>query len=236
MALTSAQIVSLACQKAKCPGFISTAGQFLNLILSELSQLNDFELSRGLLQINTAVPAGVSIVTNQPYFNLASDHLHILEDGVFYLISGVPYTLIEKQLSDFDQLITTQGFTSQLVFYAVDDSQSPAQIYFWPPPNGAYTVNVRYARLRPDIITPETSATAPWFPNQQYLIDELTAQMMEITNDDRADSFHTKAAAHLKKWLTMQRDAESYAQTVKLDRNRFGTNYSQLKNTKNTGF
>jgi hypothetical protein len=236
LALTSAQIVSLACQKAKCPGFISTAGQFLNLILSELSQLNDFELSRGLLQINTAVPAGVSIVTNQPYFNLASDHLHILEDGVFYLISGVPYTLIEKQLSDFDQLITTQGFTSQLVFYAVDDSQSPAQIYFWPPPNGAYTVNVRYARLRPDIITPETSATAPWFPNQQYLIDELTAQMMEITNDDRADSFHTKAAAHLKKWLTMQRDAESYAQTVKLDRNRFGTNYSQLKNTKNTGF
>lgn len=236
MALQAQQIVNLACQKAKGPGFVSQAGQFLNLILSDLAQLNDFELSRGLIQINTATPSGVSIITNQPYFNLAADHLHVLSDGVFYLISGVPYTLIEKPLSDFDQLITTQGFTSQLVFYAVDDSQVPPQIYFWPPPNAAYVVNVRYAKLRADITTPESSSTIPWFPQQQYLLQELTAQVCELTNDDRADGFHGKAEKILGKWLTMQRDAESYVATVKLDRNRFSTPYTQLKNTKQTGF
>jgi hypothetical protein len=236
LALQAQQIVTLANQKAKCPGFTSQAGQLLNVILSDLAQLNDFELSRGLIQINTAIPSGMSGITGQPYYNLASDHLHILKNGVFYLISGVPYTLIQKELSDFDQLITTQGFTSQLVYYAVDDSQTPPQIYFWPPPNAAYIVNVRYAKLRPDIATPEVSATIPWFPQQQYLITELTAEMMEITNDDRADNFHKKAADILRKWLTMQRDAESYVQTVTLDRNRFSTPYTQLKNTKSVGF
>ena len=188
------------------------------------------------MQINTAVPSGVSSITGQPYYNLAANHLHVLKNGVFYLISGVPYTLIQKELSDFDQLITTQGFTSQLVYYAVADNYTPPHIHFWPPPNAAYIVNVRYAQLRPDIVTPEISTTIPWFPEQNYLIEELTAQMMEITNDDRADKFHEKAHERLKKWLIMQRDAESYIQTVTLDRNRFSTPYTQLKNTKQVGF
>lgn len=236
MALQAQQIVNLALQKSKGLAYTSQAGQFLNLILSDLAQLNDFELSRQLLQINTGVPSGTSIITGQAYYNLASDHLRIEQDGVFYYINGVPYTLIQKALSDFDQLIVTQGFTSQLVYYAVDDSQSPPQIYFWPPPNAAYLVNVRYIRLRADIATPETSAVIPWFPEQQYLIQELTAQLMELTNDDRADSFHKKADALLTKWLTIQRDDESYVRTVKLDRNRFSTPWTQLKNTKSVGF
>lgn len=236
MALTCQQIVALANNIAKTPGFITQAGQLFNVILSDLAQLNDFELSRGLIKISTAAPAGVSPITGQSYFNLAADHLRVLADGVFYLVSGVPYTLIEKPLSEFDQLIVTQGFTSQLVYYAVDDSQVPPQIYFWPPTNGAYIVNVRYVKLRADITNPETSATIPWFPEQQYLIEELSARMCDIANDDRGDAFRAKAEKRLGRWLTIQRDAESYTPTVKLDRNRFSTPWSQLKNTKQVGF
>ena len=236
MALQSQQIVNMSCFIAKTPGMVVLAGQFLNVILEELATLNDFELSRGLLQINSASPSGLSIITNQPYYNLAADHLHVLKDGVFYLINGVPYTLIQKELSQFDQLVTTQGFTAQLVFYAVDDSQVPPQIYFWPPANAAYQVNIRYAKLRPDMITPETSVTVPWFPLQQYLIDELAARMMSISNDDREDAFHERARKLLSKWLAMQRDLEATVLRVELDRNRFSTPWSALPNTKQTGF
>jgi len=236
VALQAQQLVNLACQIAKTPAYVLQAGQFLNMMLSDLAQLNDFELSRGLWQIDTGAPTGFSPTTGQPYFNLASDHLRVLKDGVFYLISGVPYTLIQYSLSDFDQLIVTQGFTSQIVFYAVDDSFSPPQMYFWPPPNASYQVDVRYAKLRPDIATPETSTTVPWFPEQNYLLDELTARMMAVANDDRMDSFHKKAADILRKWLTIQRDNESYVNTVTLDRRKFSTPFSQLKNTKQVGF
>ena len=236
MALQAQQLVNLACQIAKCPAYTTQAGQFLNMILSDLAQLNDFELSRGLWQINTGAPSGFSVVTQQPYFNLAADHLRVLKDGAFYLISGVPYTLIQRALSDFDQLIVTQGFTSQLIYYAVDDSQSPPQIYFWPPPNASYQVDIRYVKLRADIVTPETSTSVPWFPEQNYLIKELSARLMQITNDDRMDNFESKAKAILSKWLTIQRDSESYVNTVTLDRSKFSTPFSQLKNTKSVGF
>lgn len=236
MALTAQQIVAKAVKEAKTPGYLVDGGDFLNIVLSELAQLNDFELSRQLLQINTGSPAGVSIVNNQPFFNLASDHLHVLKDGVFYYISGVPYTLIQRELSDFDQLITTQGFTSQLLYYATDDSQVPAQIYFWPPPNQSYLVNVRYARLRADIPNAHTSSTVPWFPLQQYLINETAARLMTFSDDDRQSAFHAREEKRLQKWLTMQRDLESTAKRVTLDRNRFSTPWSVLPNTKQVGF
>jgi hypothetical protein len=215
---------------------LAQAGQFLNVILDELSQINDLEVNRGLWSINTATPVGNTVTSNIPYYNLAPDHLRVLADECFYLISGVPYTLIQKQLSEFDQLITTTGFNSQLLFYAVDDSTSPAQIMFWPPPNAAYTVFVRYEKLAADMAAPETSAVTPNFPLQQYLIWELAARMMDISDDDRVNNFHDRARKLLSKWITMQRDMESTVLRVKLDRNRFSTPWDLLKNTKEVGF
>jgi len=212
------------------------AGQFLNIILDELVLVNDLEIGRGLWQINTGAPAGYSITSSIPYYNLAPDHLRVLEDECFYLISGVPYTLIQKQLSDFDQLITTTGFNSQIIFFAVDDSTTPAQIFFWPPPNASYTVNIRYEKKSVDMVSPESSAIVPRFPLQQYLIWELAARMMGISDDPREDTYHEKARKLLSKWLTMQRDMEGTVLRVKLDRNRFSTPWDQLKNTKSVGF
>ena len=236
MALQSQQLVSLACNTAKAPGYLSLAGQHLNMILQELAQLNDFELSRALLVINAGAPAGYTTTSNLPYYNLAPDHLHILKDGVFYEVNGVPYLMIQKTLSQMDQMISTPGFTAQLLYYAVDDSTTPSQIMFWPPANAPYAVNVRYARQIPDITTPESSATIPWFPLQSYLLMELTARMMELANDDRADGFHAKADRKLSKWLAMQRDIESSTYRVELDKNRFSTGYNLLPNTKTVGW
>jgi hypothetical protein len=234
--LQAKQIVSFANINAKTPGFATQAGLYLNVILAELAQLNDFELSKGLFQINTSSPTGVSPTSGIPYYNLATDHLHVLGDGVFYLVNGVPYNLIQKDQSDFDSLITTTGFNAQMVFFTIDDSTTPSTIAFWPPSNAAYTVNIRYAKQRADIVSPETSTVVPWFPLQQYLIDELSARMMSISDDDRKEKFHERAARMLSKWLTMQRDLESTTLRVKLDRDRFGSAYDQLRNTKTVGF
>jgi hypothetical protein len=234
--LTAAQIINLACTAAKTPGMIVQAGQFLNVILEELAQINDLEVNRGLWTVNTGAPSGYSATSTVPYYNLAPDHLRVLSDECFYLVSGVPYTLIQKQLSEFDQLITTTGFNSQMLFYAVDDSTSPSQILFWPPPNASYSVFIRYEKLTADMANPETSASVPRFPLQQYLIWELTARMMDISDDDRVDKFHEKARNLFRKWIVMQRDLESTVLRVKLDRNRFGVNTSSLKNTKAVGF
>jgi hypothetical protein len=236
MPQTAAQLISLSCAAAKTPGMTIIAGQFFNIVLEELALINDLEINRGLWQINTGAPVGYAPTSGIPYYNLAPDHLRVLEDECFYLISGVPYTLIQKQLSEFDQLITTTGFNSQIIFYAIDDSQSPAQIYFWPPPNASYTVFIRYEKQGATLSAPETSAVVPRFPLQQYLIWEVASRMMDISDDERADKFAAKAKALLAKWMVMQRDIESTVLRVKLDRNRFGTPYDQLKQTKSVGF
>lgn len=236
MAQTAAQLISLACAISKTPGMVIQAGQFLNIILEELVQINDLEYDRGLWQVNTAAPSGFTITSNIPYYNLAPDHLRILEDECFYLVSGVPYTLIQKQRSEFDQLITTTGFNAQMVFFCVDDSNTPPTIEFWPPPNAAFTVFIRYAKLTADIVNPSVSTVVPPFPLQQYLIWELSARMMDIADDDRVDKQHEKARKLISKWLTMQRDLESTVLRVKLDRNKFSSPFDLLKNTKSVGF
>ncbi len=236
MAQTAQTLINLAASIAKTPGMLVQTGQFFNIILDELALINDLEINRGLWQINTAIPTGYNTTSNVPYFNLAPDHLRVLEDEVFYLVSGVPYTLIQKQLSDFDQLITTTGFNSQVIFYAIDDSQSPAQIMFWPPPNAAYTVNIRYEKSTSDMANPETSTAIPRFPLQQYLIWETAARMMDISDDDRCDKFQAKAKELIRRWMAMQRDMESTVLRVKLDRNKFSTPWDLLKNTKEVGF
>jgi len=236
MAQSAQVLINLACTAAKTPGMVVQAGQFMNIILEELSLIKDLEINRGLWSLNTGAPSGYTPTSGVAYYNLAPDHLRVLEDECFYLVSGVPYTLIQKQLSDFDKLITTTGFNAQMIFFAVDDSQSPAQILFWPPPNASYTVYIRYEKLTADMANPETSASVPKFPLQQYLIWEVAARMMDLSDDDRVDNFHKRAADLIRKWEIMQRDMESTVLRVNLDRNRFSTPFDLLKNTKEVGF
>lgn len=251
MALTAAQIVTLACQVAKCPGYVSQAGQMLNAILADLSQTYDFEVARGTFYFNfqpgLIAPVGNSIFGSGPY-PLPADYLRAQKDGVFWTLLGVPYFMVSCDISEFDQQVQQAGVQSYPYMYATDLSLSDETqnndatpvMYVYSPPSGAYPVTVRYYRQMPDIVTPETSATVPWFPNQQYLITRLAGELMQITADDRVTQFlgdgPAGAQGILRRYLELKDDRTSRAQRVTLDRRRFGRNWSRLPTTKTVGW
>jgi hypothetical protein len=120
--------------------------------------------------------------------------------------------------------------------YATDLSQSPPVMWVYSPPSGAYPVTVRYRRQMPEVLTPETNATVPWFPNQMYLSTRLAAMAMTLSNDPRLQEFDARAEVMLGKYLKLKDDQESRAKTVKLDRRRFSSNFRNLPNSKTVGW
>lgn len=238
MALQAQQIVSQALQIAKCPGFTSQGGQQLNSILSELCHTYDLELIKGLAQVTVSPSAG-----SGPY-PLPADYLRALRDTAFYYVYGTPYVMTQIDLSEFDALTQTAGISNYPEQYATDTSPLgsglPANMYVWPPAGGTYVVNIRYFRQMPDITTPETSTTIPWFNNTNYLITRLAGEMMKLTDDERYTAFlgdgPAGAQGILRRYLELQSDDEGRAKTVELDRRRFGRSFNRLPNTKTLGW
>lgn len=239
MALTNAQIISLACQIAKCPGMIVQAGMLYNAILDDLCQTYDFDVARGTFLFNFSGIGGGS-----GPFPLPADYLRALMDEVFYTVSGVPMPMVSINLSEYDALVQTAGMQGFPQNFATDMSQAPPVMYVWPPANGAYPVTVRYQRQMPAIATPEASAAVPWFPNTEYLKTRLTGELCNLTGDDRANSFLGSddnatpdgAGVKLRRFLKLQGDPEGRSKTVSLDRRRFGANFQGLPNTKLVGW
>lgn len=232
MALTSAQIVSIACQMAKCPGFTSQAGQLLNAVLADLCQMYDFEIARGLYTFSFNSGVG----TGQGPYTLPADWLRGVDESIFYTIDGVPYPMINIELTQFDDLTLTAGLNSYPNYYATDMSASPPTMYVWPPASGSYPVTARYYKKMPDITTPESSTAVPWFQNQQYLITELAARLMDITDDDRSETMRAKAKDVLTHFMKMKDDRGGKAYQVKLDRRLFRNRFDRLPDTKNMGW
>ena len=85
MAYTSAQIVALACQIAKTPGYIIIAGQFFNAMLEELWQVNDFQFSRQSVRIDTTQ------VQPTLGYVLPTNHERTLDS--YYIVNGAPRIL-----------------------------------------------------------------------------------------------------------------------------------------------
>lgn len=245
MALTSAQIVSLACQIGHVPGFISQAGQLLNMILSDLAQTQDMDLCRGVFNFNFVADNG-SGNGGGPY-PLPMDYWRHTRDGVFFTIDGVPYPLVNYEQSEFDMLVVTPGLENYPAVFTTDISPLAAEppsnplMYVWQPSNGVYPVTVRYYRNLPDITTPETSSEVPWFPNQNFLITELAGQLMKLADDTRAEAFlsdnpNGMGSGNLLRQFMQQtaNDDEGRAKTVSLDRRRFSR--ANLPDTKRIGF
>jgi len=246
MALTAAQIITLACQQSKTPGYTSQAGELLNAILSDLSQTYDFDIAKGTYTFNFQP----GLITTNVYPNiqpgggpypLPSDFLRMVDnkDAMWFLL-GVPYPMIPCDLSEYDNLVQQAGLQSYPYIFATDMSQTPPNLVVWPPASGAYPCMIRYRRQMPDIATPETSATVPWFPNTNYLITRLAGEMMRIANDDRWQATlgdgPSGAQGQLLRFLKMKDDANDRAQSVKLDRRNFGNNFNRLPNTKSIGW
>lgn len=253
MALQAQQIVTLACQIAKAPAFTSQCGQFLNAVLQELAQDYDLQIAQGTYYFNfnpgLKAKVGNSMYGSGPY-PLPADWLRAKPDGLFWTLLGVPYELIPIDLAEFDQTVQQAGLQDYPRFFCTDlSTQDVADngavgagvAYVYPPPSGAYPVTARYQKQMPDIATPETSATVPWFPNSTYLIRRCAGELMQITDDERAATFLGEtpgvgAKAILKDYLKLANDRENRATTVKLDKRRFGTDYARLPNTKLIGF
>lgn len=249
MAQTAAQIVTLACQDARCPGYTAQAGQLLNEILAELCEDHDLELAKAtqLFTFNPSLLAqiGPNLYGGGPY-PLPADYLRAAGDKpLTYWISGVPYMPMRIDMDQFDQQVQVAGnqsyptlFTTDLSLYdeALQGLTVP-MLYLYQPPSGAFAAQIRYHRQMPDIVTPETSAVAPWFPSTAYLRTKLTAKLMSLTGDSRKESRDAEAEGILSKYLIMKDDPEGRAKTVKLDRRTFGPgNSGRLKPTKATGW
>jgi hypothetical protein len=245
MSLQAQQIISLALQIAKAPGYTAQAGQLLNAILSGLCQDYDLVLTRKTFNFNFNTGAsgnGYSIGSGPN--PMPADYLRAPKGGHFYNIQGTIYTMINDTQQDFDMYVQSPGQNSYPERFYVDMSVSPPNLFVWFPASGAYPATVRYFSQMPDIATPETSATVPWFPNTTYLVRRLAGEIMLLTDDDRAsaflsgdtDAFPMGAESILKKYLIMQDDPEGRVKTVELDRRRFRPSVLGLKNTKVVGW
>ena len=230
------------------PGLHRAGGELLNAILSDLCQTYDLDLAKGTFNFNF----NPGLVTTSAYPNiqagggpypLPADFLRCVKDEVIWFLQGVPYPMIPVDLSEYDWYVQQAGNQSYPYIFATDMSQSPPVAVVWPPASGAYPCMVRYFRQMPDIATPETSATVPWFPSQRYLLKQLSGMLMEINDDDRAQTFlgdgdpdNPGAQSILRAYLKLKDDSSNRSKRVTLDRRRFNRQFSSLPNTKTVGW
>jgi hypothetical protein len=169
---------------------------------------------------------------------MPADFLRAHKRGAFYMILGVPYTMIGYEQSEFDQFVQQAGLQAYPYAFYVDVSKTPMELYVWVPAAGAYPATVRYNPILPDIVAPETSTAVPWFPNSDFLIQGIAARLMQVTNDDRMASFFQLADDTLTRYLKMKDDPESQqVKRVTLDRRMFGGSmWARLPNTKTIGW
>lgn len=225
MPYTSAELVSLACQIAKCPGFTSQVGKMLNIMLADLAQVYDFDTERETTTL--------TIGPLYSYYNLPADHLRTRE--VFYTLNGIPEFLVQFPLEQFDALPVPAGSNNYPEQFAVQVEATPNRMLFWPLPPFSLDITVRYQPQPADIVSPETSNTVPWFPNQKILLERLSSMAMMLSDDSRMTGTAKMSDNNLSKFLTMKDDKGGYAQQVKLDPRTFRTK-SNLKPTKLTGW
>lgn len=244
MPMQAQQIVNLACSIAKVPGYTAYAGSLLNSVLQEIAQTYDFDAAKGTynFNFNPSVTGGPlqNVTPGGGPYPMPSDYLRAERGDVMWFLLGVPYLMIPIDPAEYDQQVQQAGLQSYPYWFTVLMDQSPPLMYVYPPASGAYPVMVRYRKQMPDITTPETSTTIPWFPFDNYLVTRLAGELMKIADDSRWQAFlgtgPEGAQGILDRILKMVDDKGDRAQRVTLDRRRFGPRYSTLPSTKLVGW
>ena len=220
MALTAQQIVALSVQAAHCTGFIVQAGELLNVILANLADTQDLDLQR------TSTTISLTTGTGQGPYALPTGYRRACLNGVFYTPSGGANQILQSQSQNDFNANSPAATGADPVYFWVDLSplaSYPAaapNLYVWDKPTRNLSLTVNYFGVIADIPTPETSSSIPWFPNQKYLITELTAQLMDLVDDTRAEAFHARADAQLAAYLTYANDDEGHVKTAQRDARR----------------
>lgn len=205
--LTSAQIVTVACQIAKCPGYTQIAGQRLNEILVDLAFDQNLDSIRRTTTIN--------ITPNQPSYALPANFLRSRE--FFYNVEGAVFWLVEIDLNEYDALFTGPNNSAYPYNFAVDQASNLTYIY--PLPLVPLSATLRYMDNTVEIANPDTSTTVPWFQKQSYLIERLAEKMMQITDDSRRLEFKATSDDVLRAYLKLNNG--NTLKTVGLDPRRF---------------
>jgi hypothetical protein len=232
--LTSAQIVTLACQIAKCPGFLAQGGQFLNMTLEDLWLHRDLKINRKTEQI--AVQAN-----NFGPFVLPQNYQRTYD--LFFQQNNLPYFLNPISTEEYDQEFkdpSIANYPYEFMTILYDEVQalqqnppSAGQLFIYPQSSGFISLTHRYMVKQPDISAPESSATIPWFPDQDYLITATAKRLMQLTDDTREGEYEARCDKMLRIHLIMEGDEQQVVKSVRLDPRRFHSNRT-LKPTKLT--
>jgi len=233
--LTSAQIVALACQIAKCPGFLAQGGQFLNMTLEDLWLHRDLKINRKTEFITVQANLYGPFVLPQNYQRTYD---------LFFQQNNLPYFLNPISTEEYDQEFkdpSIANYPYEFMTILYDEVQalqqvppSAGQLFIYPQSSGQIVLTHRYMVKQPDIASPESSATIPWFPDQDYLITATAKRLMQITDDTREAEYGARCDAMLRIHLIMgDGDEQKVVKSVMLDPRRFHSNRT-LKPTKIT--
>ncbi len=240
MALTSAQMISLACQKAKVPGMTAQAGQILNSILLELAQ--DYDIPACLFTTTIVVNSNSTPNNGVGPYNLPANYLRMAVDELTYSIDQIPYLMTQITLAQMDIQINVAGAANFPDRFASDVSvNNPVPfLYIYPPPNMLITLQLRYYGTQPDITSPEASSTIPWFPSQSYLNARLLGELYALNSKPEMASMYlgdgpVGAAGILRRWLQLQGDREMTGSSIVMDRRFFGGGGQRFPPSKVTG-
>jgi hypothetical protein len=236
MPMSAAQICLLAGQIAKGPGMTAIAGQYLNVILTDLWKKRDLMINR------VTVPLIVQAASYGPFalpadYNRTYDIFYQIPASPGGTVSSITQFLASATMQEFDSEFKSPSIINYPYEFANDmstDAQtwsggttgsgtltSAGQMFIYPQSSGQLTLTHRYMKRQPDIVTPETSALIPWFEDQQYLIHETAAYLMGVTGDDREDSYHAKAENILRPYLIMEGSEQAAVKMITLDPRHF---------------
>lgn len=218
--LTSAQIVTRACNIAKVPGFTAQGGQYLNLALRDLVLHRDLKM----LRKQQSIP--IQVGSNGP-FTLEADYLRTYD--LFYTINNFPYFLFTISQEQYDQLFKDPSIANYPYCYTTDLTATqvpgtPGQLFIFPQSTSALSLTHRYMVDMPDIVNPDTTTSVPWFPDQDYLIHATATRLMKETDDQRWESFEKAGENMLRTHIIMEGDEQKVVKEIRLDPQRFHMN------------
>lgn len=218
MARTASALIATVCNICRCPGFTVEAGQFLNDILDDLCQHKDLKVNR--VTSSFTLQAG----SNGPT-NLEADYLRTYD--MFYYVGGDPFFLNPSNTRQFDADADQNVGTGYPFEYNTDlsavASGGVGLLYVFDAPSSATTITHRYMTRRASIVSPEASQTIPWMTDQTYLIAELSARLMMLTDDERQPGMKQQAEDQLRQHLIMEGDEQAVVRRVELDWRTFRT-------------
>lgn len=244
--LTAAQIVTLACQAAKVPGYTAQAGEFLNSRLIQIALQQDLDIVRRAFVFNTGVG-------NSGPYQLPTNYLRSRQVG--YYNNGLWYDLSQKSMEQFNKLYQGPGLDDYPYLYATDIAGSmppPNQgfpgtplnpntnvaipvIYLYPQPVVSLKIEVLYFDNLVEISNPATSNVVPWFPDQLQLIKDVAQLLMLLTDDERRTGLKAETEDDFRKYLRMDDDKEQRTAKVRLDTDNFRTARRSVRPTKLQG-